>query len=602
MRISNKILASVFGLAGLALPGMAHASNCTVSLNTDTLPYVAGELRDCIDNVATSAGDVITINGGLTIDIDEGPLNIGQSIQIVGAGPDTSIIDGSNNSANRIFNLNGAGGTLVDFSGFKIQNSTDSGPGGAVRVNTDNNLQATNVVFENCDSDASEGGAIYIDTGTATLTNVTITQCHSELSGGAISNDGGTLFIQDSNINGNSTEPGLSGQGGAIYSNGDSLQIINSNLNDNTADDGGGAIYISSGATTLNGVTIDNNTTSNERGGAIYSNDTTLIFNSEITNNDALRGGAGGIQLSGFMLIENSVLSGNTAGSVAGGDDGGAIHNDDELVIRNSTIVDNQVTDGDGAGIYQDSPGYIENCTIVGNQAFGTGEGGGVYANSDLNIIVNSTIFENTSESNGGGVFIEEPTQITNVTISGNTAGDQGGGIYSADALIFVNNILSGNSATNQGPDCFNESGMNAPGPNLIQNPADCTFLGEAPITGDPMLANALADNGGPTQTLALLSGSQAINAGDNGVCPATDQRGVSRPQEVNCDLGAFEFSPPEPTPTPTATPVPPVPPTPDLSGGGCSLGAAPAVGGGLLLGLLPFAAGALAALRRRMK
>jgi hypothetical protein len=50
-----------------------------------------------------------------------------------------------------------------------------------------------------------------------------------------------------------------------------------------------------------------------------------------------------------------------------------------------------------------------------------------------------------------------------------------------------------------------------------------------------------LANNGGPTQTLALLSGGPAIDAGSDMACPPIDQRGISRPQGPHCDIGAFE-------------------------------------------------------------
>ena len=59
-------------------------------------------------------------------------------------------------------------------------------------------------------------------------------------------------------------------------------------------------------------------------------------------------------------------------------------------------------------------------------------------------------------------------------------------------------------------------------------------------VSGDPVLL-ALTDNGGPTETMALGTGSPAIDAGDNGTCESTDQRGVTRPQGAHCDIGAFE-------------------------------------------------------------
>jgi hypothetical protein len=60
-------------------------------------------------------------------------------------------------------------------------------------------------------------------------------------------------------------------------------------------------------------------------------------------------------------------------------------------------------------------------------------------------------------------------------------------------------------------------------------------------VVADPLLGS-LADNGGPTLTHALLAGSPAIDAGDNAVCPATDQRGVAR--DAACDIGSFEYVP----------------------------------------------------------
>ena len=97
---------------------------------------------------------------------------------------------------------------------------------------------------------------------------------------------------------------------------------------------------------------------------------------------------------------------------------------------------------------------------------------------------------------------------------------------------------------------------------------------GTGNIADDPLLG-ALADNGGPTRTHALLTGSAAVNAGTSTDAPATDQRGVARPQGAGVDIGAFEQG--------GATP-PPIPPS-SGGGGGCGVAFSPWA----LLLLLPF-------------
>jgi hypothetical protein len=157
----------------------------------------------------------------------------------------------------------------------------------------------------------------------------------------------------------------------------------------------------------------------------------------------------------------------------------------------------------------------------------------------------NTTIFQNETGGRGGGLLVRGPTFLNNVTIADNIAGDQGGGLINDGRVQFSNSIIAGNTATNSGPDCFdnNAGNMSSGGPNLIQDQTDCVFSGPAALSGDPLLGS-LANNGGPTQTLALLAGSPALDTGDDATCESADQRGTVRPQGTNCDLGAFEAGP----------------------------------------------------------
>jgi hypothetical protein len=111
----------------------------------------------------------------------------------------------------------------------------------------------------------------------------------------------------------------------------------------------------------------------------------------------------------------------------------------------------------------------------------------------------------------------------------------------------FKNTIVAGNAGSN----CFNGSGgtLNTLGSNL-ESANDCGFIHPSDYRNTDPLLGPLATNGGITYTRALLAGSPAIDSGTNTGCPATDQRGVARPQDGNlngiatCDIGAYEYVP----------------------------------------------------------
>ena len=126
----------------------------------------------------------------------------------------------------------------------------------------------------------------------------------------------------------------------------------------------------------------------------------------------------------------------------------------------------------------------------------------------------------------------------------------RGGGIRNVSATSeLVNTIIAENTAAT-GPDC---SGLSTSlDYNLIGDDINCGF---APVIGDLVnvapLLGPLRDNGGPTFTHALLPGSPAVDAGDDNAAPATDQRGVIRPQGEAGDIGAYEVCVPSEPPRP---------------------------------------------------
>ena len=166
--------------------------------------------------------------------------------------------------------------------------------------------------------------------------------------------------------------------------------------------------------------------------------------------------------------------------------------------------------------------------------------------------IVNSTFSGNVSTAwHGGGIFhTDGQLTVTNSTFSGNVApGGTASGIlvatFGAPAnATLTNNVLEGNGGAFA---CAIEGGgaatITSEGFNVISD-GSCNPNGTTDQSfTDPMLGT-LADNGGPTLTHALQAGSPAIDAADDAVCPATDQRGVARPQGASCDAGSFELVP----------------------------------------------------------
>jgi hypothetical protein len=272
-------------------------------------------------------------------------------------------------------------------------------------------------------------------------------------------------------------------------------------------------------------------------------------------------GGAISVGAGATVNISDSVLSGN--GSSAAFGDGAAIQVGPSgiLTIQRSTFANNHggSSSGNGGAIQASSKSIVTvgASTFSGNHAGAkTGSGGAIQMDGTTLTVTNSTFSGNSAgaESNGGGAIqtsSSPATTLLNDTISGNQA-FEGGGIYvEGGGATVTNTIISGNTAT-AGANCAATGGPAiAGGGHNLENGTSCGFTGTGNLNTDPAFAGPLADNGGPTATLALLSGSPAIDNGDAGACPPTDQRGLPRPGSggTTCDIGAFEFQLPPPLP-----------------------------------------------------
>jgi CSLREA domain-containing protein len=280
-------------------------------------------------------------------------------------------------------------------------------------------------------------------------------------------------------------------------------------------------------------------------GGAInVGGDAPVTVQSSVLSGNIAPGAGGAIEAStsGLLTVQDSTLSGNTAQAGGGGIDDGV----SPLTVTNSTISGNKALNGRGGGIYNDAPFTaltITGSTISGNTA--TTEGGGLWTHADATVS-NSTVSGNTAGTAGGGIEVDFGTStLTNVTVAFNTAPtNAGGGLVNTNNVFNVRDSIVSN---NTGGDCDSTNLPASQGNNVVGD-GTCSFTQPTDRQStDPQLA-PLADNGGPTQTHALPAISPAIDAGDNGLCPAADQRGEARPFDGNfdgnavCDAGAFEL------------------------------------------------------------
>lgn len=300
-----------------------------------------------------------------------------------------------------------------------------------------------------------------------------------------------------------------------------------------------------------------------------------------ISNGDAGDSGGGGIRNESRLTITDCVVTGNRASG-----SGGGIRNDGfvgQLTLRNSTVTNNRAGYS-GGGIASGSDLAIYDSRIQGNtigeRGFGPGSAG-------LDVFYRSAVVHRTTISGNSAVsgqasaigVIYGSLEMFNSTVSGNPGGgisaryasiavtdstitQNGFGIFSNDApMNLQRSIVSGNVSGQVGfvTEYFGEdarvvtSSSNVFGSSEQTNAQAfrgftpsasdivATSDGTAPTAVDKILVSALAQNGGPTATHALPVGSPALDGVDAG-CAETDQRGVSRAQNLGCDIGAFEL------------------------------------------------------------
>lgn len=276
----------------------------------------------------------------------------------------------------------------------------------------------------------------------------------------------------------------------------------------------------------------------------------------------------GGIYNAGSLTVSNCVLSRNVALSEAGGNGFGAgIFTTGPLTILNSTISGNEASfAGGGLCTFHSDAVRLEGCTISGN--FAAIQGGGVNYQGRTGTLKNCTVSGNQTAADGAAsallhiVFENEASDLdlTACTFARNTGSPVGAIVVAAlQNNLGINTRITGSLfADNEGGNFFLDGSpvLQSLGHNLDSDGTSGWLNG---ISGDlvgtvasPLAAllSPLQDNGGPTQTHALLYGSPALDAGGCTAVDSTpitiDQRGLPRPQGAACDIGAFENQPPQ--------------------------------------------------------
>jgi hypothetical protein len=249
----------------------------------------------------------------------------------------------------------------------------------------------------------------------------------------------------------------------------------------------------------------------------------------------------GGILNNGTLTITNATFDGNTATSATS--DGGGISNQGGvLTMTNVTFAGNTATRS-GGGI-KNSGGTLTviNTTFAGNTA--TQTGGGIDSGGGAVAIANTTFFSNTANA-GGGIFNGSPLNITNATFSGNSA-FVASGVRTSGGMTTIRNTIVANSTS--GSNCASTFGVITDGGYNLSADSSCNFTATTSLANTAALLDpaGLKNNGGSTLTILPLATSPAVNAIPYGVngCGTTvtdDQRGVARPQQGACDIGATE-------------------------------------------------------------
>ena len=575
----------------------AMAGGGVVTFACDGTITLANTITNVVDTTLDASGRQVTISGSNAVRVFY--INTNNSFTVL----NLTIADGKSQGGSAIFNLGGS----VNLTGVFFRSNTavninvpndgltTQASGGAI-FNRGGTVAASNCSFV---SNAAQtlatlapaeawGGAIRNEAGQVDLRSCAFVgnlasgragsfavfpSPSSPGFGGAIHNSG-ALTLDLCSFAGNSASggsgydgialshpggyPGSEGSGGAIFNQG-TVTTDRTTLSGNTAMGGNGGAGVAGNAS-AHLQRGPGGTAGSANGAGICNLGLCWITRSTFASN-VITGGVGG---AGGMGAAEADYGGGAGGS-GGSANGAAICNSGSLWVTGSTFASNVVTGGiGGAG----GLGAAMAFPYDGGDGGRGGDGGsglaGALFNSGAASLVNCTIAFNTGSGGTGGVGGQAVAWPDDQPHAGGAGGNGGSGFGGVDGTCDLTNCTVAWNRGNGGSGGVGGVGGAGTPTNWITPGASGTngaawggtacsplvntlIVSNTPAGGDsfpdPKLG-PLADNGGPTLTMALLPGSPAIDAGDTSLAPATDQRGVPRPFSLAADIGAFEFWP----------------------------------------------------------
>lgn len=502
-----------------------------------------GVVTDCSEAEllsALSGGGIVTFASDCSITLSQ-PLYIPAGTTTIDAAGHTVTLNGGGTT--RMFNVSGD----LTLLGLTLSNGHEA-YGGAIYISAMGSVFASNCVFtgnvavgtngvagtagadssngaggsgtSGTDGTAGIGGAVFND-GILTVSRCTFaTNSATGGSGGAggAGGAGGGTFGQGGD--GGNGGAGAAAWGGAVF-NRQNLTVVDSTFSGNIVTGGAGASGGASGSGNYAGKTGNGGSGGIASGAGIYNGKYLVVRNSTFSSNRAVGGAsaAGGSQNNGS----------GTAGPNGGGAEGGGLSSTLWGVATNCTFYGDSVAGGTG-GNGGPAIGTLGQAGDGGDG--GNGEGGAIF-NTNTFIIENCTIAKCSAVGGTNGV-----------AGTGNFAGvngqpglSAGGGLANVGTFTLINSLLSTNTPGGNGNGLFRDAGHN------LSSDASIAFsLASSHAQTNPRLGS-LANYGGPTLTMALLSGSPAIDAiATTQAFPSTDQRGVGRPLGSGADIGAYEY------------------------------------------------------------